>query len=156
MMINNVQKLLDSVPLFVQGYDSLVSVNEILFESDIEHNGTKLPDTVQGGIEFRHVSFGYDSEKDSVLRDISFSIPAGRSIAIAGRSGQGKSTVMNLISERRVQEAINAMIGSCTVVMAAHRLGTLRCADDIYLMNNGRLEKCGSFEELTEFMGAGD
>lgn len=47
-------------------------------------------------IEFRQVSFGYDSRK--VLRDVSFTIPEKTSTAIVGPSGSGKTTICNLIA----------------------------------------------------------
>lgn len=48
-------------------------------------------------ISFRHVSFGYEEGKE-VLRDISFTIPEGRTFGILGGTGSGKSTVIQLLS----------------------------------------------------------
>ncbi|UCG22973.1 MAG: ATP-binding cassette domain-containing protein [Chloroflexota bacterium] len=50
-----------------------------------------------GGVSFQSVSFSYDGSKD-VLRDITFSVPAGKRIGIAGETGAGKSTVMGLLT----------------------------------------------------------
>ena len=55
-----------------------------------------MPPEVQGGIEFEHVDFGYRPDQ-VVLHDLSFSLPAGRTVALVGRSGCGKTTVTNLI-----------------------------------------------------------
>ncbi|SGY93138.1 BQ5605_C037g11574 [Microbotryum silenes-dioicae] len=49
-----------------------------------------------GRIEFRNVSFGYHPSRP-IFRDISFSIPAGKKVAIVGPSGSGKSTVFRLL-----------------------------------------------------------
>ena len=52
--------------------------------------------SLKGDIVFDHVTFGYDEGKD-VLRDMSFTIPAGKTVAILGATGSGKSTVAHLI-----------------------------------------------------------
>ncbi|AYG57558.1 ABC transporter ATP-binding protein [Rhizobium jaguaris] len=48
-------------------------------------------------VEFRNVSFRYDSGEALALQDVSFSIPAGKTTAIVGESGAGKSTIMALL-----------------------------------------------------------
>ena len=240
-------------------------------------NRSQLDSPVRGEIEFRHVSFGYRTDEEPVLKDISFRVPASGSIAFVGKSGQGKTTILNLIlglysawsgeilidgkklesleksayrrniavvpqstvlfsgtlwdnlvyglsfvsadrvmnvirsvgleelvnslpdglntrilegggnlsggqrqrisiarallrepkiilldeatsaldsvSERQVQEAVDAMMGQCTVVMVAHRLSTLRHADVICRLDQGELEKYDSFEQVIRDMG---
>lgn len=54
------------------------------------------PDSVTGDVVFEHVEFSYDESK-KILNDISFTLNAGKSIAIVGPSGSGKSTIVNLI-----------------------------------------------------------
>ncbi|MBE7069429.1 MAG: ABC transporter ATP-binding protein [Ruminococcaceae bacterium] len=54
------------------------------------------PDKVTGDVVFEHVEFSYDPSK-KILKDISFTLNAGKSIAIVGPSGSGKSTIVNLI-----------------------------------------------------------
>ena len=49
----------------------------------------------QGRIEFRNVSFSYDGKTD-VLKDISFQVQAGETIAFVGHTGSGKSSIINL------------------------------------------------------------
>ena len=51
---------------------------------------------VRGGIDFSNVTFGYNSER-LVLKNINFSVPAGRTIALVGPSGSGKSTIVRLL-----------------------------------------------------------
>src|SRR5262249_43554629 len=51
---------------------------------------------LHGDISFRHVSFDYGNSQ-TVLRNISFDIPAGQKVALLGRSGAGKSTVVSLL-----------------------------------------------------------
>ncbi len=54
------------------------------------------PDTAVGEVDFRHVEFSYDGQRQ-ILKDIDFTLQAGKSIAIVGPSGSGKSTIVNLI-----------------------------------------------------------
>ena len=97
IMINSVQRLLDTMPQITQGVDSLASIDELLSEKNIESNGTRiLPKPVKGEIELKHVRFHY--KKDTVVfDDISMHIPAGSTVAIVGKSGTGKSTILGLI-----------------------------------------------------------
>jgi ATP-binding cassette, subfamily B, multidrug efflux pump len=50
----------------------------------------------QGQIEFEHVWFAYNDE-DWVLKDVSFKVEAGQSVALVGRTGAGKTTITNLL-----------------------------------------------------------
>lgn len=53
---------------------------------------------VQGKISFKNISFEYPDSEVKALKNISFDINKGESIAIVGRTGSGKSTIINLIS----------------------------------------------------------
>jgi ATP-binding cassette, subfamily B, multidrug efflux pump len=53
---------------------------------------------LQGDVEFKHVSFAYKDER-YVLKDISFSLKAGESLAIVGATGSGKSTIINALCQ---------------------------------------------------------
>ncbi len=55
-----------------------------------------IPAKTTGSLEFDHVNFSYD-EKQPILKNISFNIPVGSSVALVGASGAGKSTLVNLI-----------------------------------------------------------
>jgi subfamily B ATP-binding cassette protein MsbA len=59
--------------------------------------GSHVTRRVRGDVQFEDVSFTYDTGKGAALRAVSFSAPAGQSIAIVGRSGSGKSTLVNLL-----------------------------------------------------------
>ena len=58
--------------------------------------GTSRQGVARGELVFDHVSFSYRSDR-SVLRDVSFSVPAGRTVAIVGMSGSGKSSLIRLL-----------------------------------------------------------
>ena len=69
-------------------------------EPDIrdEEGATKLH-KIEGRVEFDHVSFAYSDEPDvMVLKDVSFKVKQGETIALVGPTGAGKSTVINLVS----------------------------------------------------------
>ena len=64
---------------------------------NIEHYGNKRVNELSGKIEFKNVYFKY--EKDSVLKGVSFNIDPKDTVAIVGKSGSGKTTIVNLISK---------------------------------------------------------
>lgn len=63
----------------------------------IDNEGDFAPERVKGHIEFNQVSFAYVDE-DYVLKDISFEVKPGETIALVGATGAGKSSIINLIS----------------------------------------------------------
>lgn len=82
--------------------EAIVSINKIYdildekqYLEDFE-NGIIL-DKIKGKIEFKNVWFSYDNE-NWVLKDVSFTINPGESIALVGRTGSGKTTITNLIN----------------------------------------------------------
>ena len=82
-----------------RGAASLDRINEIFAEEpDIydDKNTLKL-DQIQGKIECRNLSFKYEDEEEYVLKDINLTIEPGETAAILGRTGSGKSTMVNLL-----------------------------------------------------------
>lgn len=55
--------------------------------------------SVSGKIEFKNVSFCYNEEDSKILKDISFCVDKGKSVAIIGSTGSGKSTIIKLLSK---------------------------------------------------------
>ncbi len=51
---------------------------------------------VKGDVEFKNVKFGYEKEK-TIIKDLSFSAPSGKVVAIVGPTGAGKTTIVNLL-----------------------------------------------------------
>ncbi|MFN8238930.1 MAG: ABC transporter ATP-binding protein [Chitinophagales bacterium] len=66
-------------------------------EEKIEDKGRLAPEKINGDIEFRHVWFAYNRE-DYVLKDISFKVNAGETLAIVGATGSGKSSTINILN----------------------------------------------------------
>ncbi|MDW5289348.1 ABC transporter ATP-binding protein [Formosa sp. PL04] len=72
-------------------------INEFLeLEPEIKNN-TEAPSKINGNIEFRNVSFTYDDTNIQALKDVSFSINHGETLAIIGKTGSGKSSILDLI-----------------------------------------------------------
>ncbi len=71
------------------------TIDEPVVVKDAE-DATKMPE-IKGRVEFQHVNFSYDETKQ-VLKDVSFSVEPGESVALVGPTGAGKSTIVNLIS----------------------------------------------------------
>ena len=61
-----------------------------------ERPGAPPLEPFRSSIEFRDVTFGYDEGPSRILRGVSFTVDAGRMVAIVGRSGAGKTTLVNL------------------------------------------------------------
>lgn len=66
------------------------------------------------------------------------------------------TSALDSASEQQVQAAIDAMMGCCTVVMVAHRLGTLRRADAVYRIDDASLRRYECFEQVIRDMKGGD
>ncbi|MET4074079.1 ABC transporter ATP-binding protein [Hymenobacter sp. UYCo722] len=79
----------------------LVSTERLLKLLDnqdiIATTGTFAPAELKGDVEFRHVRFAYN-EPDWVLKDISFHVKPGQTIAFVGATGAGKTSIINLLS----------------------------------------------------------
>lgn len=70
-----------------------------IFEQPIEKDDGKINiQRVQGAIEFKNVSFTYESRQEPALQNISFSVEPCKTIALVGRSGSGKSTIASLLT----------------------------------------------------------
>ncbi|WKV13193.1 ABC transporter ATP-binding protein [Marivirga harenae] len=63
----------------------------------IPNHGNYKPETVEGNISFRNVEFSYNQD-EVVLKNISFEVKEGESVALVGATGAGKSSVINLLS----------------------------------------------------------
>ena len=76
---------------------SMKRVQAILHEEAEPDEPNALKPDLHGGIVFDHVSFAYPDDNVPVLRDVSFTIPAGKTAAVLGGTGSGKSTMMYLL-----------------------------------------------------------
>lgn len=78
-----------------QSAAAIQRIYEFLKEPKERNDGKRL-NAVKGRIEFRDVSFAYDGVND-VLQNVSFNVEPGKALALVGRTGAGKSTLVNLL-----------------------------------------------------------
>lgn len=73
-------------------------INEFLKEEPSITNEVQEETPIDGKIEFKNVSFTYEDTEITALKDISFTINRGETVAILGKTGSGKSTILDLIA----------------------------------------------------------
>lgn len=93
--MRELSKMTDTVSKAVVGYERIQEVLEIEARVKDSPRAKRAP-RFKGKIEFEHVTFAYD-DQPPVLKDLSFTIEAGRVAAIVGPSGTGKTTIISLI-----------------------------------------------------------
>jgi ATP-binding cassette subfamily B multidrug efflux pump len=94
--IMNISNFYNQLVTNMSGAERIFEILDI--EPDIKDIQTAKPiPSIKGDVAFDSVTFGYD-EDQSVLKDVSFEIKAGQTIALVGSTGAGKTTVVNLIS----------------------------------------------------------
>ena len=67
---------------------------DLLAEDDMDREYHKL----KGEVELEHITFGYSRLEEPLIKDLSFHVKAGSSVAVVGSSGCGKSTILSLVS----------------------------------------------------------
>lgn len=100
-MYNPIAQIARSYNQFQSSFAALERLMEIMsndhYQELIDANGLSA-DYIQGSIEFDHVNFSYIPD-EPVLKDLSFQIPAGKTVSIVGKTGAGKSTVVALLMQ---------------------------------------------------------
>jgi ATP-binding cassette, subfamily B, multidrug efflux pump len=114
------------VNLYQRGTASLKRMNAIFRVKPAirDHPATPEQPPIKGRIEFRNLTFRFHPEQDPVLNDINLTIQPGESVAFVGRTGSGKSTLVNLIP--RVVEAPENTVFIDGISARDYRLSQLR------------------------------
>lgn len=98
-------------------------INLLDSQEDVQPNGNHQPETIRGDVKFENVSFAYTGE-EYVLKNINLNIEAGKTFALVGATGAGKSSVINLLS--RFYEINQGSIKVDGVDVRDYDLGFLR------------------------------
>ena len=98
MLYRPIRQLADKFNILQRGMVRAERVFELLDkEEHIDDEGSIKEVDFEGGIEFNDVHFAYKN-KDYVLKSIDFKVPSGKSVALVGPTGAGKSTIINLLT----------------------------------------------------------
>lgn len=124
---------------FQRGMAACQTLFAILDLEPEKDNGTYQAEPAKGELEFKNVSFAYQGKDELALNNISFSVPAGKTVALVGRSGSGKSTIANLVT--RFYDIEQGEILLDGVSIQDYRLSNLRenCAvvsQQVHLFND--------------------
>ena len=99
MFLNPIQRFVSLFEQLQEGMSGFSRFCEIMdAEEEVDEGKTEISD-IKGDLVFENVSFGYSVEDEGklVISDLSLNIPAGRTLALVGPSGGGKSTLCHLI-----------------------------------------------------------
>jgi ATP-binding cassette, subfamily B, multidrug efflux pump len=98
MFFRPIRAIADRFNTLQLGVVSTDRILKLLDSKDhITEQGTLKPEQLQGHVAFNNVWFAY-SDEDYILKDISFEIKPGQTLAIVGATGAGKSSVINLLN----------------------------------------------------------
>lgn len=110
--------------LISSGFSSARRILELINrETHLDQNAAGNESAMRGEVEFRSVSFAYPSG-ESVIKDVSFKIKAGQTVAIVGQTGAGKTTLAKLIN--RTYDAAAGQVLIDGVDVRAWNLAALR------------------------------
>lgn len=172
MMINMVfrpiRMLADRLNTLQMGFVSAERVFKVIDTNEIiGANGSTIFNSVKNHIEFKNVWFAYKDE-NYVLKNISFKIEAGKTVAMIGATGAGKSTIINLLSRFYEYNKGEILIDNTEIKnyeLASLRKNTGVVLQDVHLFNDTILNNIslnnseitiGAVEEATKQIGLYD
>ncbi len=113
MLFRPIRELADKFNTLQMGMVASERVFKILDSNEtIENKGKLSMDNVKGNIEFQNVWFAYNNE-DWILKNVSFTIAEGKSVAIVGPTGAGKTSVINLFGRYYEYQQGKILVDGC-------------------------------------------
>ena len=98
MLFRPIRQLADRFNILQMGMVASERVFNVLDTDEvIENQGTLVVPSIKGAIKFENVWFAYN-DQDWVLKDVSFTVEPGQTLALVGATGSGKSSIINLLS----------------------------------------------------------
>ena len=124
MLFRPIRQLADKFNVLQMGMVGSERVFNLLEQDQyIKDEGERILPELKGNIEFKNISFAY-IEDEYVLRDISFTVQPGETVALVGATGAGKSSIVNLLS--RLYEFQEGQILVDSVDIKEYKLQSLR------------------------------
>ncbi len=119
-----IRMLADRFNTLQMGIVSTERILTLLDSTDyIQNNGTIQADHIEGKIEFSNVTFAYQ-EPEWVVKKVSFRVEAGKTCAIVGATGAGKSSIIGLLG--RLYDCQSGEINIDNVPLTSYEIGSLR------------------------------
>ena len=97
MLLRPLKQLTTVNSEFQRGLTAAKSVFDVLDQPVERDDGVVDLNNIRGNIRFEQVNFSYPGHEKQVLFDINFTAPAGKTVALVGRSGSGKTTISSLL-----------------------------------------------------------
>ena len=139
MLFRPIRELADKFNTLQMGMVSAERIFKVL-DTDLKtkNEGVLQPDKLKGAIAFQSVSFAYN-EANYVLKNISFDLPAGSTLALVGATGAGKSSIINLLN--RFYDINSGSITLDGINIEAYELSFLRSSiatilQDVFLFSD--------------------
>jgi ATP-binding cassette subfamily B protein len=124
LMFRPIRMLADKFNTLQMGMVASDRVFKLLDNNDkMSNTGTKVAYQIKGDIDFENVSFAYD-DKNFVLKNVSFNVEQGETLAIVGATGAGKTSMINILS--RFYEIQEGAIYLDRVNIREYELSSLR------------------------------
>ncbi len=138
VFMNPIRKLVGFIEQYQNGMSGFERFCEIMDTPPEEETGDVDAGTLSGNVEYKNVTFSYDEESGEVLSGLDLKIDAGKTVALVGPSGGGKTTICHLLP--RFYEIAEGEIAIDGVDIREYTRSSLRrnigiVAQDVFLFN---------------------